>query len=280
MSMTRLRNTSALTITARGWSARLWSSGVVSFLVLAIVGGAPQTPTAPPLNKKTPPDKTSSPMDEPLRLLAAARTAYKHISDYSCTMIKRERIDGELQPANVISMKVRAEPFSVYLQWQEPKEIVGQEACYVAGKNDGKMRVKAAGTFVGLIGFVPLDPNDPRAQATSRHSITEAGIGNLLDRFTKGWTQEKQWGQTQVKVAEYDYNKRRCVRVETIHPKDTEKFVFHRNVVYFDKETHLPVRTECYDWPKNPGEKGELVEVYSYVNVKVNVGLEDDVFDH
>jgi hypothetical protein len=269
MSMTRSQNR----------SARLWVSGTVSFLVLAIVGGAPQVPAPPASSKKATTDKTGSPMDEPLRLLAAASKAYNNVSDYTCTMIKRERIGGDLQPANVIAMMVRADPFSVYLRWQEPKDLVGQEACYVAGKNDGKMRVKATGTL-GLLGFVSLDPNDPRTQATSRHSITEAGIGNLLERFRKGWEQEKQWGQTQVKVAEYDYNKRRCVRVETIHPQDSERYVYYRNVVYFDKETRLPVRTECYDWPKNAGEKGELVEVYSYVNVKLNVGLEDDVFDH
>jgi hypothetical protein len=51
-------------------------------------------------------------------------------------------------------------------------------------------------------------------------------------------------------------------------------------VVYFDKESNLPIRVECYDWPHRAGEAGELVEVYSYVNLKLNVGLADEVFSH
>ena len=49
--------------------------------------------------------------------------------------------------------------------------------------------------------------------------------------------------------------------------------------LYFDKETHLPVRVECYDWPHFDGDKGEPIEVYSYVNLRANVGLGDVHFN-
>jgi hypothetical protein len=222
---------------------------------------------------------TATPMDEPLQLLAKARESFAGVKDYSCTLIKRERINGQLSPDNVVSMKVRNEPFSVYMRWLEPKAMVGQEACFVAGKNDNKMRVRSAG-FLGNLGFVTLDTDDPRTRESSRHAITEAGIGNLLERYTQRWEAERKANLTQVRIAEYEYNKRRCTRVETTHPKRDGQFAFYRNVLYFDKETHLPIRVECYDWPRRDGEAGELVEVYSYANMKLNVRLTDDVFDH
>jgi hypothetical protein len=93
---------------------------------------------------------------------------------------------------------------------------------------------------------------------------------------------ERSLNKTRASVAEFDYNKRHCMRVETVHPDNTDRlFLFYRSVVYFDRENHLPIRVENYDWPRkanNPG--GELVECYSYADLKVNLGLKDDTFVH
>jgi hypothetical protein len=263
--------------------------GAVGFLMLAVIGGAnppdngpsAQPPAAPkPMGGDAAPANAASPMDEPLRLLNEARKAFASVKDYSCLLIKRERMNGTLQPDNVMIMKVRNDPFSVYLRWQEPRAKAGQEACYVAGRNNGRMRVRSTG-LTGALGFVSLDPNDPRVKENSNHSITEAGIGNLLTRYAERWESERKINQTAVKVAEYEYNKRRCWRVETTHPLGTsDKFAFYRNVLYFDKETKLPTRVECYDWPRKEGAAGELIEVYSYVNVRLNPGLGDETFNH
>jgi hypothetical protein len=268
-------------------SRRLWYLGSAGLLGLLLAVGSDRaapppadTPTSPRPTGVAAPAAAANPMDEPLRLLAKAKESFAGVRDYSCTLVKRERLEGQMSPDNVIAMKVRNQPFSVYLRWLEPRSLVGQEACYVAGKNEGNMRVKSPG-LLGAVGFVTLAPNDERARKSSRHAITEAGIANLLQRYGDGWETERKWNQTQVRVGEYEYNKRRCVRVEAIHPANPDgRFTHSKNVLYFDKETNLPVRTECYDWPRRAGEAGELAEVYSYVNLKLNVGLGDDVFDH
>jgi hypothetical protein len=182
---------------------------------------------------------------------------------------------------SVIEMKVRTQPFSVYLRWLQPRAEAGQEVCYVARRNDGKMRVHPKGVL-GAVGFISLDPNDPRARQTSRRSITEAGIGNMIDRFARAWENERRLNlTTQVNVAEYAYEGRRVTRVETIHPTNPDRhFLYYRDVVYFDKETHLPIRLEFYDWPRQQGDAGQLVEVYSFTQMRLNVGLGDEVFNH
>jgi len=41
----------------------------------------------------------------------------------------------------------------------------------------------------------------------------------------------------------------------------------------------LPIRFEGYDWPREPGAPADLAEEYSYINLKLNVGLGDIDFD-
>jgi hypothetical protein len=266
-------------ISRQGWRSparralgAVWLGGAAAFLVLGAVWGAVAWAA------DAAPD--ASPMDEPVRLIAEAQSQFEKVTDYTCTLVKKERIDGALTPDNVMLMSVRNDPFSVDLRWLEPKDITGQEACYVAGRNDGKMRVKSAG-LLGAVGFISIDPTDPRAQKTSRHSITEAGIGNLIERFVTRWENERKLNLTQVKIGEYEYNKRRCVRVETIHPTNPDnQFLSYRTILYFDKETHLPVRLEAYDWPSGEGEKGALIEVLNFTKLQLNVGLPDETFNH
>jgi hypothetical protein len=270
--------------------SRLWFSLAVAALGLVLLGGErpsastpPTTPSTPqPMAKAAAPSATpASPMDEPIRLITEARKAYQNVRDYTCLLVKRERINGVMPAADsVMDMRVRVQPFSVYLRWMQPRTDAGQEVCYVAGRNDGKMRVHPKGVL-GAVGFVSMDVDDPRAKQTSRRNISEAGIGNLIERFAKGWEIERRLNVTQVSVAEYEYNRRRCTRVETIHPTNPEgKFHYYRTLLYFDKETHLPIRLECYDWPRRQGETGDLVEVYSFANMRLNVGLSDKVFNH
>jgi hypothetical protein len=242
----------------------------------------PMDPAAP--SSATPaPQAQASPMDGPVRLIRDAQRAYLDVRDYTCLLIKRERVNGVMPSADsVMEMKVRAQPFSVYLRWLAPRNEAGQEVCYVAGRNNGMMRVHPKGVLGSFAGFISLDPNDPRARQTSKRSITEAGIGNTIDRFARAWEEERRLNLTaQVNVAEYEYNRRRCTRVETIHPDNGNgHFLYYRDVVYFDKETHLPIRLEFYDWPRQAGDPGALVEVYSFANMRINVGVGDDVFNH
>jgi hypothetical protein len=284
---------------------RWWYYGIVGILGLIFLGAgqppisppppsqpsapqavSPAAPAAPtggtPIPPTPVPQQQASPMDEPLRLIHEAQQAYQNVRDYTCLLIKQERVNGRLPPRNVMEMKVRTQPFSVYLRWIEPRSEAGQEVCYVAGKNDGKMRVHPKGVLGSFAGFISLDPNDPRARQTSKRSITEAGIGNMIERFARAWENERRLNLTsQVQVAEYDYNRRRCTRVEILHPDNGNgHFLYYRDILYFDKETHLPIRLEFYDWPRQTGDPGQLVEIYSFANMRLNVGLGDNVFDH
>jgi hypothetical protein len=228
-----------------------------------------------------PPPPQESPLDQPLRMIGEARQVYGQVRDYQCILITQERVKGILNPEEVIQLSFRRDPFSVWLKWLAPKAIAGQEACYVSGKNQNKMKALKASGFGRGFGWVSLAVDDPMVKDHSRHQITETGFGNLIDRFDKSWTEERPLNKNRVQIAEYEYNQRRCYRVETTHTDFDKRFYCYRSVVYFDKETKMPVRAECYDWPRQNGQTpdGELLECFSYINLQFNVNLPDATFN-
>jgi len=267
------------------WSSWLAAVSLAGFYLSSGTAQPPSTPAVPPAEPAPPIQAvalTQSQGDEMAsELLARAKANYLLVRDYTCTMVKQERVNGRLLPEQTAQMKVRAMPFSVHLRFVAPNAVAGREACYVEGKNGGKMRAKAGG-LMGAVGFVTLDVKDQRAMQDNRHHLTEAGIGNLVERIAQSHEQERRMGLTQVRVAEYTFNRRPCTRFEACHPANTGgQFYCFRCVAYFDRETGLPVRFEAYDYPRAGGEpNGDLLECYSYVDLRFNVNLGDAAFNH
>jgi outer membrane lipoprotein-sorting protein len=63
------------------------------------------------------------------------------------------------------------------------------------------------------------------------------------------------------------------------HPVPRRNFRYHKALIFIDDQLNIPVRFEAYDWPKQEGGQPLLLEEYTYVNVKFNVGLTDADFD-
>jgi hypothetical protein len=71
----------------------------------------------------------------------------------------------------------------------------------------------------------------------------------------------------------------RCTMIESTHPNRRPAFLHYRVRVFIDQELGLPVRFEAYDWPKSSQSEPELLEEYTYMHLKLNVGLRDIDFD-
>ena len=87
--------------------------------------------------------------------------------------------------------------------------------------------------------------------------------------------------RTEVRIADYRFAGRPCTRIETIHPdRSSGNYYAYRCVLCLDKVTRLPVRVEAYDWPRPGGPAGgDVLECYSYLNMRCNVGADDDEFN-
>jgi hypothetical protein len=226
-------------------------------------------------------------MDQAVELIKTARDKFASVKDYRATFLRDELIDGEFKE-NYLTLKVRHEPFSVYMKWLAPASKAGRQSIYVEGQNNGKMRVseKIAGSFAVT---VSLDPEESKKRKESRHTILEAGYKNLCDKYVKSWTKEKDLGLTQAVIEQGELRitlpgqnetKLHCHVVTTIHdPKDREQFQFYRSRLYFNKDNGMLVRVQVYDWPESADDKeGRLVERYTYLNIEPNLGLTDADF--
>jgi Protein of unknown function (DUF1571) len=220
----------------------------------------------------------ADPIARAKRAIAECRANYLRVRDYTCTFLKRERVDGRLTPQHVMTMKARTQPLSVYLKFQRPN--AGREAIYIAGRHGGRALVHDVGLGKLLAGTLALDPRGARAMQDCRHPITEAGLGHLIDQIARGWEAEMTPGETRVVIRPRALvNRRPCTLIESTHPQKQPSFLFHQVKVYIDQELGLPIRFEAYDWPRRPGGVPELVEEYTFLNLRLNVGLRDGDFD-
>jgi outer membrane lipoprotein-sorting protein len=202
------------------------------------------------------------------------------IKDYSCTMVKRERIDGKLNDHEYMFAKVRHEPFSVYLYFLSPDSVKGQEVIYVDGRNDGNMFAHAGSGVRAMVGTVTLKPNGALAMQGNRYPVTELGVENLAKRLVEVAEHDKQFGECEVNFyPNAKVNGRVCTCVQVVHPVPRRNFRFHLARVFIDDEYLIPVRYEAYDWPQEQGGQPVLMEEYTYMNVKINNGFTDADFD-
>lgn len=219
-----------------------------------------------------------TPTDRFDALVAQAQKAYFKVNDYTCTFTKQERIDGVLFPEATAIMSLRNAPFSVHLKFIAPQSLAGQEAVYVEGKHNGRMRVKSAGRLLSLVGFVTLDINDPRVTRENRHLITEAGIGNMINRLAAARQRERNAADVCVTIGQATVGSMTCERVETVFSHLAPGRFCTRCVIYFDQSTKLPVRFEAYERAAD-GSDTQLLECYTYTDLQLNVGLDDSAFN-
>ena len=154
-----------------------------------------------------------------LRLAEKTTAAFqKNIHDYSAILDSSERVKDEVQHRR-LSIKIRHEPFSVYAKVLEPADRTGEEAIYVAGKNDGKVMVHTTGMTGWALGTMSLDLTSSLLMKNQRHPMTDIGILNLCRQWVSGIQRDVDCRDCQVHVTRgVKLDDRVCTRYEIVHP--------------------------------------------------------------
>ena len=208
---------------------------------------------------------------EVLPLLYKAREFYQGVEDYSCTFIKQERLQDKLNKPETIFFKFQ-KPFRIYMKWiEEPNK--GRELLFVPGKYDNKLKVHIGGILNLILPSITVAPDSPMVLEHARHSITGAGLGNLINSLIDQFQLAKQQGDLHVNIlGSENIRGADCLKVERLLPKD-KGYYCHRLILSLNKENGVPVRVTVYDW------NDVLIETYTFANLKWNVGLSDKDFD-
>lgn len=218
----------------------------------------------------------------------------KSISDYSCLLVKQERIKGKLMPTEHMHAEIRNEkvengavrqPFSVYLRFLKPEDMSGRQVIFVKGANNGKLVGKEAKGARKFFGAVWLPPEGLLAMAGQRYPITDIGIENLVAKLIERGIRDKKNDPTGALTTSRiipgaKINGRKCTVIEATHPEKKPWFDFYIARVFIDDELQVPIRYAAYSWPTQPGGKPLLEEAYTHLNIKLNIGLKDEDFDH
>ncbi len=214
-----------------------------------------------------------------LRWTEKERPQIAEIKDYTAKLTKQENIDGVLHEPQVMEIKVRHEPFSVYIKTRYPAKLNGQEAIFVRGRNDNKIIAHGTGAE-RTVGTQRLVPDGFIAMRGQKYPITEMGLLNLVDKLLEVGRKDSKFGECEVKYVEnVKVGERTCLMLEITHPTPRSNFIFHRARIFVDTEMELPIRYDSHDWPTDDGKKLPLIEEYTYENIKINVGLTDRDFD-
>jgi hypothetical protein len=225
---------------------------------------------------ENPSGRVEHPLEPALRHARVCLEKTVAMKGYECLFAKKEVVGNEMI-TQTMKMKIRHEPFSVYMYFLEPSK--GREVIFVTGKNDNKLQVHETG-IASLIGTLSLPPEDSRVMAENRYPITRAGLANMLSSVIEQWEAETSFGETDVKyfedakVGEY-----KCRVIESSHPQPRRQFRFHMTRLWIDDKTGLAVRVQQFGFPRKKDAKPPIIEDYTFTSIKPEVRLTDRDFD-
>lgn len=237
------------------------------------------------------PEANAHPLDP---ALVIARKSLEHIrtsiADYSAIVIKRERVNGNLGDHEFMFTKVRNRkrengiikvPFSVYMNFLKPASVKGREVLYVEGANGGNITAHEGGMKGRFLPTMNLDPHGMIAMQGQRYPITDFGFENLVVKLIEKGERDRKHGECSVvfKTGAQVEKDRTCTVLEVTHPVPRPYFDFHVAEIFIDDNLNIPVRYAAYSWPTQEGGEKELLEEYTYRDIKINLNMANADFE-
>ncbi len=213
-----------------------------------------------------------------IELLEKGAQRLRSMTGYVADFRKKEVVGGALTETQTMQLKLRHEPFSVYMKWTEGNP--GQELLYVDGQNEGEMVVRPGGLKGRILGAIKLDPNGTLAMNESRHPITEIGLLRLCEKVLHYRYSEASWTAGYSCVEDVtEFNGRPCHRFTIVYESPTWRPDYRKSVIWIDQEQLFVSKVENYSWPGDesvPADRLDaetLVESYSYANIDFETQL-------
>jgi len=249
---------------------------------------APKTPSqaagtpvanAPGSPGSVPPVNAADGLARIRELYEQALKSYGGIDSYIARLRRREVVNGDTKPEELLLVKFRKQPSSIYFKWLG-NEARGREAVYVKGQYENKLHTLLAARDMP---FTPagkrfsVDPDCILVRSRSRHAITEAGIGHIIERLGQRLQAVDAGGQAPgirylgpVKRPEYEAP---LEGIEETLPTGSEVPEGGTRQLFFDQTSHLPVLLITRD------AQGRELEYYAYDRIQYPVKLDDDDFN-
>src|SRR5262249_15531330 len=198
----------------------------------------------------------------------------RNVKGYALVMQKQERLEGKLQPKEVIEVSFRERPHSVFMHWLEHPKLA-DAVLYAEGENDGKMLVRPALLLArGLV--VEREPEGPEAKQSGRVTVNNFGLKKATERVLATWKAAREKGELHVEylgeVKVKEAGDRTCIALRRSRYARPEADGVTELTVYFDKESWLQVGSIV------KGEGGKLIGEYFFRDIRLNPDFKPEQF--
>ena len=221
-----------------------------------------------------------------LSCLEAGYEKLLKIPKYTAVFSKQERLNGNLQDEQVMQVKLRHKPFSVYMKWLVGD--AGKEVLYVEGQHENRLLVKFGGWKARMIPTLFLEPDGTLALSEARYPITQFGFRPLVETLI-GYRRHDVITNAplvcEMTEAQDDWG-RDCYRFVVEYTDSTKSDVYRKTVLYIDQQLLLPVCIRNYTWPgphdtlvQPQLDESTLLEYYAYRDISTSPELSEADFD-
>jgi len=206
------------------------------------------------------------------------------VRDYSCTFIKKERVNGRLRAEQEMACLFKEDPFSVHMNWVRPGDSLAKQAVYVHGKlkdaeGDELAYVRPVPPLDILAKRVTQEIHGKSAETASRRFIDQFGFANTLRMILKHCDLAARRGELDIRyVGEGQIDGRPTYEIHRRLPYTGEDGPYPERllIVHIDKELLLP--TGCFVYRDESRSDEALLGSYLWTNIKLNIQLSDADF--
>jgi hypothetical protein len=212
-------------------------------------------------------------------LLEKGLKAFDDVASYQFIMTRQERINGDLLAPQVMDVKLRHAPFSLYMKWLEGEGtgVKGRQLIYVDGQYDNKLMIQPGGLPGRLTGTLGFTLDDPMVTAEARHPATECGLKHLANKILTFNYKDLAAGCQGYQCELHDnqmVGDRPCYLFIANYDSPERSPTYRKVAIFLDKQLSLPIAIRNYTWADNvaPEELDEvtLIESYAYSEIVVD----------
>ncbi len=203
------------------------------------------------------------------RLLLDAIERYASVQTYTCLLDKQVSKNGKLYEDLSIRVKFK-KPANYYFRWEKGVRK-GREVIFAAGRHDAKIIAHPGGPLRFMT--FHLDPEGRLAMKENRHSLSNSGLGKIMQLIEADHHLAQENGLQVVRyVGQARIDDRSTWVIEGRFPEN-RGFYAPKVVLFIDQTLGLPIKVGIYD------ASGALLEAYLFHQLAVNVPLTERDFD-
>lgn len=207
------------------------------------------------------------------------------VRDYTCTLLKRERLGTTLHPEQVMKVRFRQQPYSVMMHWIRNIDRI-ERVIYVKNRwidhnaarpDERALAICQPGALVRwLVKSVKKPIRGPEAKAAGRRFLDQFGFAKGLEQLQE-YAGPKDSPPLLIYAGESTFDGRPTWVLERTEPYQSRpgRTDYRVAVFHIDQQWLVPVAAALY---ANAG-RTKLVARYEHTNVRMNAGCSARDFD-